>query len=105
MVLEKRPDVSNHPQGDRVMECFQFSKDGLRLSGKPRFESFPAVLSMPQNGERVEAKLLVKNILADHFEVSFVSPSNRLIDLLAWWDQKERPAIQPSLDQSVDIGV
>jgi hypothetical protein len=103
MVLEKRPTNSDHPQGDRVIECFQFSRDGLRLNGKPRFQSFSAVLSMPQNGERVEADLLVKDTMSDHFEVNFVSPSKRLIELLSWWDVKERPEPQPSPDQRVGI--
>lgn len=103
LVLEKRPQGSTHPQGDRVLECIEFSRQGMKLKGSPRFESFPATLSMPQNGERVEASVEVVSKSDYSFQVKFISPSEKLVSLLSWWDSETRPSPQPSHDR--DLGI
>ena len=105
LVLEKRPQGSEHPQGDRVLECIEFSRQGMKLKGSPRFESFPATISMPQNGERVEVCLEVVSKVSDSFQVKFVSPSEKLILLLSWWDSGSRPLHWPSRDRDLGIDV
>ena len=102
-MLENRPEDSTHPQGNRVLECLEFSREGMLLEGAPRFDKFRATLSIPQNGERVDADVVVVNKKDNAFEVKFVSPSERLTSMLSWWDSEDRPAPQPSLDQNAGI--
>ena len=106
MVLEKKPEDSEHPQGDRVLDCLSFSTKGMKLEGQPRFNVFEAVLSAPQDGSLLPVQVQVVDQQKDFFEVQFVNPSMELIKKLSWWDKEFRQE-QPSLprDQSVDIGV
>ena len=50
MVLEKKPKNSEHPQGDRVLDCLSFSTQGLKIKGQARFDEFETILSIPQDG-------------------------------------------------------
>lgn len=95
-VLEIRPVGSQDPQGNRVLECVEFSKHGLVLSGVSRFERFPVILSMPQNGERVSAEVEVVSSSKGFFEVKFLSPSKQLLDLISWWAKGRGSASQAS---------
>lgn len=106
MVLEKKPKNSDHPQGDRVLDCFSFSTKGMKIKGQPRFDEFEAVLSIPQDGSLVPSQVQVVDKQKDFFEVQFVSPSEELLTKLSWWDKElveEQPSPPP--DRSVDIGV
>ena len=58
MVLEKKPKDSEHPQGDRVLDCLSFSIQGMKIKGQPRFDEFEAVLSIPQDGSLISAQVL-----------------------------------------------
>lgn len=106
MVLEKKPKSSEHPQGDRVLDCLSFSTQGMKIKGQARFNEFEAVLSIPQDGSLLPVQVQVVDKQKDFFEVQFINPSVELLKKLSWWDteaKEEQPS--PSLDQSVDIGV
>lgn len=106
MVLEKKPQSSDHPQGDRVLDCFSFSAKGMKIKGQPRFNEFEAILSIPQDGSLVSSQVQVVNKQKDFFEVQFVSPPEELLNKLSWWDKElveEQPSSPP--DRSADIGV
>lgn len=106
MVLEKKPQGSEHPQGDRVLDCFSFSSQGMKIRGQARFDKFEATLSIPQDGSLMSVQVQVVDQQKDSFEVQFINPSVKLLKKLSWWD-KEIAEEQPShsLDRSVDIGV
>ena len=106
MVLEKKPKGSEQPQGDRVLDCLSFSTQGMKIKGKPRFDEFEAILSIPQDGSLIPAQVQVVDQQKDFFEVQFINPSMELLKKLSWWDtevEEEQPSLSP--DQSVDIGV
>ena len=88
MVLEKKPKDSEHPQGDRVLDCLRFSIQGMKIKGQPRFDKFEAVLSIPQDGSLVPAQVQVIRQQKDFFEVQFINPSVELLKKLSWWDTK-----------------
>ena len=79
MVLEKKPKGSKHPQGDRVLNCFSFSAQGMKIKGQPRFDQFEAILSIPQDGSLLPAQVQVVNQQRDFFEVQFINPSVKLL--------------------------
>ncbi len=106
MVLEKKPKDSEHPQGDRVLDCFSFSTQGMKIKGQPRFNKFNVTLSIPQDGSLVSTQVQVINKQKDFFEVRFINPSSKLLTKLSWWDTRtthERPKYFP--DRNLDIGV
>lgn len=106
MVLETKPKDSEHPQGDRVLDCLSFSTQGMRIKGQARFDKFEAVLSIPQDGSLLSVIVQVVDQQKDFFEVQFINPSVELLKKLSWWDveiEKEQPSLPP--DRSVDIGV
>ena len=106
MVLEKKPKDSDHPQGDRVLDCLSFSIQGMRIKGQPRFNKFEVILSIPQDGSLVATKVQVMNQQKDFFEVQFINPSVELLKKLSWWDKEitdEQLTLRP--DRNVDIGV
>ena len=84
-VLEHRPVGHEHPQASRVLRCLDFSTDGMRLSGRPRFDRFMVTLSMPQDGSRVQAEVQVVHRRDDSFGVRFVKASREVVEKLAWW--------------------
>lgn len=84
-VLEHRPEGHEHPQASRVLRCLDFSMDGMRLSGRPRFDRFRVTLSMPQDGSRVQAEVQVVHKREDSFGVRFVEARRELVEKLAWW--------------------
>ena len=86
MVLEKKPKNSEHPQGDRVLDCLGFSVQGMKIKGQYRFNKFEAVLSIPQDGSLIPAQVQVVNQQKDFFEVQFINPSVELLKKLSWWD-------------------
>ena len=106
MVLEKKPKDSDHPQGDRVLDCISFSISGMKIKGYPRFDKFEAVLSAPQDGALLPAQVEVIDKQKDFFEVRFINPSAELVKKLSWWDGSIDDK-QPSPDsvRNVDIGV
>ena len=95
MVLEKKPRYSDHPQGDRVLDCLGFSTQGMKIKGQPRFNKFEAILSIPQDGSLIPAQVQVVNQQKDFFEVQFINPSTKLLKKLSWWDTEFEEA-QPS---------
>ena len=106
MVLEKKPKGSEHPQGDRVLDCLSFSTQGMKIKGQPRFNKFEAVLSIPQDGSLIPAQVQVIDQQKDFFEVQFINPSTELLKKLSWWDieiETDQPNLPPN--QSVDSGV
>ena len=106
MVLEKKPKDSDHPQGDRVLDCLSFSTQGMKIKGQPRFDKFEAILSIPQDGSLLPAYVQVIDRKKDSFEVQFMNPSMDLLKKLSWWDTEiEKEHSTPSPDRSVDIGV
>ena len=106
MVLEKKPEDSDHPQGDRVLDCLSFSTQGMKIKGQARFDKFEAVLSIPQDGSLVPAQVQVIDKQKDFFEVRFINPSEELLTKLSWWDKEvTEEQISPPPDRSVDIGV
>ena len=106
MVLEKKPKDSDHPQGDRVLDCLSFSTQGMKIKGQARFDKFEAVLSIPQDGSLVPAQVQVIDKQKDFFEVRFVNPSEKLLTKLSWWDKElTEDQISPPPDRNVDIGV
>ena len=86
MVLEKKPKSSEHPQGDRVLDCFSFSSQGMKIQGQARFDKFEAVLSIPQDGSLIPAQVQVVDKQNDFFEVRFINPSKKLLDKISWWN-------------------
>ena len=106
MILEKKPSGSEHPQGDRVLDCLSFSTQGMRIKGQARFDKFEAVLSIPQDGSLLSVIVQLIDQQKDFFEVQFINPSIELLKKLSWWDiefKEEQPSHSP--DRSVDIGV
>jgi hypothetical protein len=89
LVLECKPENATHPQGNRVLECLEFSPTHLRIKGQPRFDKFKAVLSMPQDGTRYESEVEVVNTGKDSFEVRLVNPSVSVVDKISWWFSKD----------------
>lgn len=89
LVLECKPEDSNHPQGNRVLECIEFSPTNFRIKGQPRFDKFKAVLSMPQDGSRLETEVQVVSSCKDCFEVKLINPSASISDKIAWWFSKD----------------
>ena len=96
MALEKKPRGSEHPQGDRVLDCLGFSTQGMKIKGRPRFNKFEAVLSIPQDGSLIPTQVQVVEQQKDFFEVQFINPSVELLKKLSWWDT-ETEEEQPSL--------
>lgn len=107
MVCEKKPEDSDHPQGDRVLDGLSFSFEGMKIQGKSRFKKFEAILCMPQDGSLVPAQAELVEQKKDFFEVKFINPSQELLKKIAWWDPPatEEQLISPPSDQSADIGV
>ena len=106
MVLEKKPKDSEHPQGDRVLDCLGFSIQGMKIKGQPRFNKFEAILSIPQDGSLMSVQVQIIDQQKDFFEVQFINPSEELLKKLSWWDTEiaeEQPSPPP--DRNVDIGV
>ena len=105
-ILEKKPENSDHPQGDRALKCFSFSKQGMKIKGIPRFGEFETTLCIPQDGSLISAYVKVIDRKKDFFEVQFINPSKELLEKLSWWDKDTiEEQISPSPSQSVDIGV
>lgn len=104
MILEKKPKGSEHPQGDRVLDCLSFSILGMKIKGRPRFDKFEATLSIPQDGSLIPAQVQVVDRQRDFFEVRFINPSVELLKKLSWWDTKVTEK-QFTPDQRMDIGV
>ena len=106
MVCEKKPEDSDHPQGDRVLDGLSFSFEGMKIQGKARFKKFEAILKIPQDGSLVSSQVELVEQKKDFFKVKFVNPSQELLKKIAWWDPpvaEKQPSLPP--DQSADIGV
>ena len=106
MVCEKKPENSDHPQGDRVLDGLSFSFEGMKIQGKARFKKFEAILKIPQDGSLVSAQVELVEQKKDFFEVKFINPSQELLKKIAWWDPlvaEDQPILSP--DQRADIGV
>lgn len=86
LVLEHRPDDSAHPQATRVLKCKDFSKGGMRLEGKKRFDQFRVTLDIPHDGSKVDAEVKVTRQDDNSFGVKFIDPSPELLKKLHWWD-------------------
>lgn len=89
LVLEHRPEGHGHPQAIRVLRCLDFSADGMRFSGQPRFDRFKVTVSMPHDGSKHHAEVQVVHRLEDSFGVRFVEVSPELSQKLAWWGSAE----------------
>lgn len=110
LVLECKPEDATHPQGNRVLECIEFSPTHLRIKGQPRFDKFKAVLSMPQDGSRLENDVEVVAKGKDSFEVKLVNPSASVLDKISWWFSKDVDFVEPKAtpkktDRDADISV
>ena len=110
LVLECKPEGAVHPQGNRVLECIEFSPKHLRIKGQPRFDKFKAVLSMPQDGSRFENDVEVVATHKDSFEVKLVNPSAAVLDKIFWWFSKDVDFAEPKpvpkkTDRDADISV
>ena len=104
LVLEHRPDEETEGPASRILSCLSFSKYGMKLKGQPRYDSFSVVISAPQDGAKVNAKVEVISGDSHSFSVKFVDPSSELLEKLSWWEETTSyPTVSPS--QSVDIGV
>lgn len=107
LILECKPEGSDHPQGDRVLECYEFSRNSLKIKGTPRFQRFKAILSMPQDGSKLETEVEVIHSKSGSFEAKFVNPPSSVIDKISWWFNKEIDFLNSSSksDQNSDISV
>lgn len=87
LVLEHRPNGETEGSASRILSCLSFSKHGMKLKGQPRYDSFPVVISAPQDGTKIDAKVEVIGGDSHSFSVKFIDPSSKLLEKLSWWEE------------------
>lgn len=102
-VLEERPDLSDSPQGNRVLECVELSAKRMRLLGKSRMQNFGAVLSSPFDGALIRTRVQTISSNEDSFWTEFQEFSPELINFLKLCGLALELPEHP--DQTTDIGV
>ena len=92
LVLEHRPEDSGHGQATRVLKCKNFSKGGMLIEGKKRFDRFRITVDVPHDGSKIDAEVKVVRQEKNFFGVEFVDPSPDLLEKLHWWDDSSQSA-------------
>ena len=86
IALEHRPSDSNDALSCRQLICLNFSKLGACFGGNPRYSTFEITLPSPHDISKFRVCVEVKYIRDDRFGVSFINPSQDLVDHLSRWE-------------------